>query len=320
MDRRTAARTRWQELPHDLRAEVERLLGGRVAAAESRPGGWSPGSADRLLLADGRSAFVKAASSEVNDHTVRLHRREAEVLALLGDTGASPRLLGRVEAGSWFALVEEDVGGVDPDPASRADVSAVLDAVARLPRADQEARAALRPAEQELRDEAAGWRRLIADDALASVPLLRREADSLDALAARFPAVLAGDRVVHLDLRFDNALIGAGGRARLVDWPGAAIGAGWLDAVTVALEVRRLVGREDADLALRHPVFAAASADDVDVLLAVLGAYFFDSARKPPSPGVEAVRAFQRLQGGVVLAWLRERRPDLSCPGEPPRG
>ena len=311
VDRRAHPRPLWTDLPEALRSRVEAVLGDRVVAAESRQGGWSPGTADRVRLAAGGRAFVKAASTEVNEQAVALHRREAEVLHLLAGGGAAPALLAAVEHEPWFALVEEDVGGRHPDPGSDRDVAAVLDAVARLPAAGAAARALLRSASEDLAEEARGWRRLIEDDALGSVPIDRRSAERLDALAARHPDALASDRVVHLDLRFDNALIDGSGRGRLVDWPGAAIGAGWIDALTVVLEVRRLVGAAAAEEHLAHPVLAAAPPEDVDVLLTVLAAYFFDAARRPPSRGVEAVRGFQRLQGEVVLAWLRERRPAL---------
>ena len=46
--------------PLSLRSDVERALGSPVVRAASQPGGFSPGSADRVVLADGRRAFVKA--------------------------------------------------------------------------------------------------------------------------------------------------------------------------------------------------------------------------------------------------------------------
>jgi hypothetical protein len=51
--------------------------------------------------------------------------------------------------------------------------------------------------------------------------------------------------------------------------------------------------------------------EHVDVLLAVLGAYFFDSARRPEPPALPGLRRYQLAQGRTVLDWLRERRPEL---------
>jgi hypothetical protein len=50
----------WADVPAWLRRKAERQLGGRVLEAVTQPGGFSPGAAARLRLADGRRVFVKA--------------------------------------------------------------------------------------------------------------------------------------------------------------------------------------------------------------------------------------------------------------------
>jgi hypothetical protein len=132
---------------------------------------------------------------------------------------------------------------------------------------------------------------------------------ALAALADRIADALHGGSVVHLDLRLDNALVEPSRRGRLVDWPSAVRGARWIDAVTYLLDVRHLGGAVGAGLG--HPVLRDVPPEDVDVLLAVLGAYFLDTARTPEPAGLPGIRAYQRAQGGTVLAWLLERRPDL---------
>lgn len=300
------ARPGWERLPDGLRAAVEAVLDDEVVDARSMPGGWSPGSADRVVLRGGGRAFVKAASAEVDAGTVALHRREAQVLALLQGSGAAPALLGVAEHGPWVALATEDVGGRHPDPTSDADVAAVLDAVAALPEAP--AGAPLRRIEDELADDALGWERLRADGAELPSPVTAA-LPGLAALAAGMPGALRGGSVVHLDLRVDNALVDDEGRGRLVDWPSAVCGARWVDAVTLLLDVRHLGGAVEAGLA--HPVLRDVPPEHVDVLLAVLGAYFFDSARRPEPPALPGLRGFQRAQGVTALAWLLERRPGL---------
>lgn len=301
MHARARPRPTWQELPAALRSRVETVLGGRVAEAESRPGGWSPGSADRLLLEDGRRAFVKTASAETNAFTVRLHRREAEVLHVLDGTDVAPRLLGTVDEPPWFALAVDDIDGRHPDPVSADDTTAVLDALARLPVAGP----ALGAIEDELGQEATAWTRL-ADDGLDTLPeAAARHVADLDRLARGAPEHLGGDRVVHGDLRVDNVLIDRSGRARIVDWPWAGRGDRCFDGVTYLLDVRAQSADPAAHLA--YPLFEATPPDGVDALLALLAGYFFDAARRPPSPGIEAVRAFQRFQGEVALDWLAGR-------------
>ena len=72
----------WSQIPAPLRAEVERLLGGRVAEAVSQRGGFSPGVAARIRLDDGRRAFVKAVG-DINPDSPGIHRAEARIAAAL---------------------------------------------------------------------------------------------------------------------------------------------------------------------------------------------------------------------------------------------
>ena len=59
---RTAQRLQWKFLPPEVRALVERRLGGKVVRAESQDAGFTPGFASVLTTDDGARAFVKAAS------------------------------------------------------------------------------------------------------------------------------------------------------------------------------------------------------------------------------------------------------------------
>jgi hypothetical protein len=304
MTTRGSRRPGWDELPAPVRAAVESALGSSVVATVGMPGGWSPGSADVVELADGHRAFVKSADARVNARTVSMHRREAEVLGLL-DAGTAPRVLAVVDREHWFALAVEAIDGRHPDPGSAGDTAAVLDAVAALPVGP---RGALLPVEEELAADALGWQRLL-DDGVVPPEALGADLPRLAALAAGMTEALHGESVVHGDLRIDNALVDVSGRGRLVDWPSATVGAAWLDAVTYLLDVRHL-GGPVAD-GLRHPVLRDVEPVRVDVWLAVLGAYFLDSSRRPEPPGLTGIREYQRSQGATVLAWLLERRPDL---------
>jgi hypothetical protein len=57
-------RPRWEELPPHVRGQISELAGGRVVAARNCEGGFSPGFASRLTLADGRRAFAKAMDAD----------------------------------------------------------------------------------------------------------------------------------------------------------------------------------------------------------------------------------------------------------------
>ncbi|MGT2425875.1 hypothetical protein [Amnibacterium kyonggiense] len=299
-------RPRWVDVPGPIRSGVEEVLGSPVVAAESRAGGWSPGSADVLRLEDGRLAFAKAASAAVNARTVDMHRREAAVLRALDGAGVAPRLLGAVEADGWIALVVEHVDGRHPDPRSDGDTAAVFDAVGRLPvpmpaavpRATETVRDAME-------DGAADWTRLLDEGRVDAVAGGAAAMRALADLAAGAGAAVAAGGLVHVDLRPDNVLIGPDGSALLVDWPNALEGAPWFDALTYALDVRRLGG--DAERALRHPVLAAVDPGAVDAVLAALAGYFVRRSLTPEPEGMAGVRAFQRLQGGVAIDWIADR-------------
>ena len=108
-------RVRWADLPVEVRAAVEDVLGSRVVEARTQRGGFSPGSAARVVTADGRRGFVKAVSSALNPASPVLHRREIAVGRAMPADPAVPALLGswegRADDADWVALVLADVEG-----------------------------------------------------------------------------------------------------------------------------------------------------------------------------------------------------------------
>ena len=82
-------RQRWEDLPAPVRAGIEARLGAPVLDAASQAGGFSPGVACRVTLADGRRAFVKAISGTAYPRSVGLYRTE-ERFSRPGCTGSSP--------------------------------------------------------------------------------------------------------------------------------------------------------------------------------------------------------------------------------------
>ncbi|GAA3604643.1 hypothetical protein [Microlunatus ginsengisoli] len=98
-----------------MRHAVAQIVGGGpIVSAVSQPGGFSPGTADRLRTAEGRRAFVKAASPAQNEHTPGIHRTEARVVAGLPASPHLPRLLGTYDDGEWVAAVYADIEGAPP--------------------------------------------------------------------------------------------------------------------------------------------------------------------------------------------------------------
>ena len=88
----TGVRLPFAGLPAGLRASIDARCGAPVVAAETQPGGFSPGVAARLTLADGRRCFVKAVHPSANPQAPDLHRREGMVVAAMPPDGAGPAL------------------------------------------------------------------------------------------------------------------------------------------------------------------------------------------------------------------------------------
>lgn len=107
----TGVRHRWADLPGVVRSAVEDILGAPVVAARNQSGWFSPKAAARIRLADGRRAFVKAVSAEVNPGSPGPHRAEARNTAALPPGAPVPRLLGSYDDGTRVALVFQGAQG-----------------------------------------------------------------------------------------------------------------------------------------------------------------------------------------------------------------
>ncbi|MDL9981247.1 phosphotransferase family protein [Microbacterium sp. ASV49] len=305
----------WIELSAGLRADVERMLGSAVVDAQSQAGGFSPGSADRVLLADGRRAFVKTGDAAVNAECVEIHRMEAAIAVALPASVPAPRLLGVVDGGDVIAVAFEDVEGRHPDTPWRMDeLTAVLDALHEISRAEVGSDVPLPAIADAYGPPFGGWRRLFdAGGVVLALP------DGLDAwVSARLPALaeaasvalsdLDGASLLHLDVRADNLLVRPDGSIVVVDWPWAGRGAPWADALGLLINVRYYDPSADVEaLIATHPVFEGMPRDAATRALAGFAGFFIEASTQPPSPGIPTLREFQRDQGIATLAWLRER-------------
>ncbi|GIG00246.1 phosphotransferase [Catellatospora citrea] len=305
----SGVRIGWPDVPEHVRAEVETILGDRVVQAVSQPGGFSPGTADRVRTAKGGRAFVKAVSPAQNERSVQLLRQEALVSAALPPGVPAPRLLGCFDDGEWIALVLQDVEGRHPvTPWHRTELDAVLATLGALaarttpcPMPELPTVAGL------LGNDLSGWERLAADTPGDLDPWAAARLPELVALGAAGVAALAGDTVAHTDIRADNLLVGPDGTVTVVDWPWACVGPAWLDTAMIMVNVN-LFGGHDVDALLAehaHPLGARPA--DLTALLAAMTGYFLDACRRPDPPGLPTVRAFQRAQGDATLRWLRTR-------------
>jgi aminoglycoside phosphotransferase (APT) family kinase protein len=308
----TGSRLDWHHLPQRVRDAVEAHLGSPVTLATTQPGGFSPGVAARLLLADGRRAFLKAVGPEPNPTSPAIHRREIAVASALPPTAPVPRLLWSYDEGEggWVALLFEDIAGWQPaQPWDPAELDRVCAALANL--SDALTPSPL-PAGTVRRVDQGGffgarwWSRLRDTPSDGLDPWSARHLDALIALEAGAPDAGRGETLLHHDLRADNILL-TPERVVIVDWPHAQIGAPWIDLVCFAPSVAMQGGPDPETLLDRHPAARAAAPAAIDAIIAALAGYFTWSALQPPPPGLPTLRAFQDAQGIVARRWLAAR-------------
>src|SRR5262249_42055079 len=108
-------------------------------------------------------------------------------------------------------------------------------------------------------------------------------ADEAAALAASYGEVVDGETLVHTDVRDDNVLLTADGRALFCDWNGPASGASWIDSLMMLIGPRGDGLDVEAVIAAR-PLLRDVPADHVDRFLALVAGYFMKMAADPVPP------------------------------------
>jgi phosphotransferase family enzyme len=305
---RTARRLEWPHLPPQIRAVVEERCGSPVVDAETQGAGFTPGFASILTCEDGSRHFVKAASVKAQRMFAEAYREEIRKLTALPADAPAPRLLWTHDADDWVVFATEYVDARQPGRPWRAED---LDRALRMTAAMADL---LTPAPAELElptfaeeyaDWPALWDRLRA--APPDLPGLPEHLDEAAALAGRFAEVTAGSTVGHMDIRDDNLLLTADGRVLLCDWNWPVVGAAWLDTVLLMIGPRGDGLDVDTVLAA-SPVTRDVPAEAVDVVIALVTAYFLVSATQPVPSTSPHIRDAQRWQGEVCWQWLAERR------------
>ncbi|MFI6981401.1 phosphotransferase [Embleya sp. NPDC050154] len=298
-------RMSWEAAPAALRAAVEARLGAPVTRAVTQLGGFSPGVAARIELADGRRAFVKAVGTEANPDTPDLHRTEARITAALPAAAPVPNLLAVIDLDDWVALVFEDIDGHTPVQPWR------LEDLARVLTAYSEFTAGMDPSPIEVPTIAeafaktfGAWRRGFDSEPFG--PWTRANVDRLAARAADWKSAAEGTALVHCDLRADNILL-TPDRVVFVDWPWAVIGAAWFDVVVMAPSVIMHNGDPAIDLIEAHLAARRVDPDRITTVLAAAAGFFAESSLRPAPPGLPTLRPFQRAQAHGALTWLRRR-------------
>jgi aminoglycoside phosphotransferase (APT) family kinase protein len=208
------------------------------------------------------------------------------------------------------ALAFEDVEGQHPAQPWRSDeLDRVLGALVAL--SDILTPSPLSPdmvgsASDEFAERLCGWRWLRDERPTRLDDWSARHLDALAALEADAPGAVAGNTLLHLDVRADNLLL-TPDRVLLVDWPLARVGAAWVDLVFFASSVHMQGGPPPEALLDRHPACRAADPDAITAAVAAVAGFFTHRALQLPPPGLPTVRAFQAAQGVVARRWVAQR-------------
>ncbi|MEZ5372466.1 MAG: aminoglycoside phosphotransferase family protein [Microthrixaceae bacterium] len=288
---------------------MDRIAGSRVIDAVNLEGGFSPGPAARCSLSDGRVVFVKAAGIDLNPVSPEMHRREGQILAGLGEDVPAPNLIGVFDDGDWVALVIEWVDGAMPmAPLGHGDVDRLLGLVERL--ASVEGGEALQSCSDAHPGLFGHWQQLVDEPIDSLDAWSRRYLERLAELEVAVADAIRGDCLIHLDLRSDNVIFSSAGPEHdvVVDWPGASVGAPWIDLVGLLPALELDGGPTPEEVFAHHPVGRAADPDSVTAFVASIAGYFTRMSLLAPPPGLPTVRPFQAAQGRIARRWIASRR------------
>ena len=308
-------RMQWESIPVQLRARVEAWLGSPVVSATSQPKGFSPGVASRLLTANNRRVFIKAASTVPNRDVPGIHRVEARIVQALPESIPAPRLLWTYDEGGegWFMMLFEDIPGQHPaQPWREVELVRVISAMATLSSQltpSPLTEPSVTTASHEVGTRLNGWQRL-HDEQPSQIARLdgwsSRNLEQLVQLEKMAIGAVEGDTLLHFDLRADNILL-TPEKVWFVDWPQACTGADWVDVVFFAPSVTMQGGPLPEKVIARHPSVQITDPAAVTAVVAALAGFFTHRALQPPPPGLPTLRPFQASQGLVTRRWLVER-------------
>jgi Phosphotransferase enzyme family len=321
----TSERIHYADLSPAVREAADIALGSPVVtAAPPVTSGFTNAYAGRVLLLDGRQAFLKAAGPETPFPITSLGR-EAQVLEALGqDIPAVPMIGSGSSSDGGRVLALEWVEGHLPGlPWTVDEIALVRSACEQVAEVPPSGLAALAPGQvvddlledQRLRDALTDGMRLPGSLDLLP-PWLPARLDEVVALAGDTDVLRVGhqnEHLNHFDLRPDNLLIGRAAdevadRAYVLDWNWVTLGPAWCDWVSV-IPAMQAQGHDLGELLDSTPLSRSADPHALDVWLAVLAIYMMVCCEdEPPLGATIALRHHQRYYARVFLDSLATHR------------
>jgi hypothetical protein len=318
---------RWSEVPLAVRTEAERRLGARVTRATRAYGGYAASATFRLLLANGRRAFLKAGYPPPAGSAAifPIDREEKRYKALGPIVGRSmPRFFGSFRRDDWHVLLMEDVGPASVPPWTAAKARVATRSYAHFHRSTIGRALPRWLSRTQHADFGAFWRRLEKERLLDRAASLagREAADAREWLDVALPVLIAHERrlararrpfvLLHFDTRSDNIRL-VGDRLVMFDWPFASVGPAEFDVAAYAQAVRAEGGPDPERVISWYREVLSLRDRELDASIAGIAGYFAHRAPQPPLPGLPRLRSIQRRQLKATLRWAA-RRFDLPEP------
>jgi hypothetical protein len=305
-------RPEWKTVPESVRQNIETQLGSRVIRAVNQAGGFSPGLAARVELANGERAFVKAIDAEAYPLSATHYRHEITGAAQLPMRDDIANYRFGFERDGWIALGVDDVDGFSPTaPVSRELAFKVLQASSSLStELSPSPLEGLPTMRQQLSRIFRGWRTLAGEETtnVTLLPWARRNLDRLAEAESKWEYYAEGNSLVHGDLRFDNVVIERGtNNVVFVDWAFAGTGPAWFDAVNRLGSLMMNTGLKGDELIAMHPAARAAKPEALNAVVIAVAGCFAANVGTPSPPGLPAVRQFQTEQLKALVPWLAQR-------------
>ncbi|MFZ3475916.1 phosphotransferase [Streptomyces sp. 4.24] len=306
----TAVRPEWDAVPEQVRTYIEDRLGCTVAEADMCGGGFTPGLAARILLADGSRVFVKGLP---HDHPLAyVYRQEVRITSALPKAAPGPTVLWSAapdHAHGWSLLCLEDLPDGNPDlsPGS-ADLSAVVESLLRMQECLTPSPIPEAPQFPDVHGAyLCGWAQLAENLPADLDPWARRNLGRLAGIEKGWLDAARGSTLTHGDLRPDNMVLRRG-EAVVVDWSYLSQAADWCDGASLVPHLI-LAGHDPASAeAVVEPLMG--SVPDFDVVTsfaAAFGGFWERSSRNPAPENVPFLRGYQARAAEAARAWIAYR-------------
>lgn len=249
-------RLTWAELPKHVQHWVNTTLSSPVTKATSQAGGFSLGTADRLICTNGTRAFLKAVNKTQQKFTAKLHLREGTILQHLPAHAPAPNYIAHFEDTEWAAILTQDIEGTHPQPTwTPQQTQSILKALAELAQINVRNFPKIENTRTSMEEELGSWK-LIHQKILAVsdyehqkdhpdfrifldfLPWINENAERFaQRITEHYAPLLEGDYLNHTDLRADNILMTTSCQVIIVDWPWACAGNPAFDSAHLLLDV-----------------------------------------------------------------------------------